>query len=30
VHELVTVVNQHGETVMVLTHLYLVNRRAES
>jgi acyl dehydratase len=29
VHELVTVVNQHGETVMVLTHLYLVNRRAE-
>lgn len=30
VHELVTVVNQHGETVMVLTHLYLVNRRAEN
>jgi acyl dehydratase len=29
VHELVTVVNQHGETVMVLTHLYLVNRRTE-
>ena len=28
VHELVTVINQHGETVMVLTHLYLVNRRA--
>ncbi|RLK46576.1 MaoC family dehydratase [Microbacterium telephonicum] len=27
VHELVSVVNQHGETVMVLTHLYLVNRR---
>jgi len=27
VHELVTVLNQHGETVMVLTHLYLVNRR---
>ena len=26
-HELVTVVNQHGDTVMVLTHLYLVNRR---
>ena len=26
VHELVTVTNQHGETVMVLTHLYLVNR----
>ena len=25
-----TVLNQHGETVMVLTHLYLVNRRAES
>jgi acyl dehydratase len=30
VHELVTVVNQHGETVMVLTHLYLVNSRPES
>ncbi|GAA1061587.1 MaoC family dehydratase [Agromyces bracchium] len=28
VHELVTVVNQRGETVLVLTHLYLVNRRA--
>jgi len=28
VHELVTVDNQRGETVMVLTHLYLVNRRA--
>ncbi|WP_353827753.1 MaoC family dehydratase [Agromyces sp. SYSU T0242] len=28
VHELVTVVNQRDETVMVLTHLYLVNRRA--
>jgi acyl dehydratase len=27
VHELVTVANQHGETVLVLTHLYLVNRR---
>ena len=27
VHELVTVINQHGDTVMVLTHLYLVNRR---
>ena len=27
VHELVTVVNQRGETVLVLTHLYLVNRR---
>ncbi|QAV70603.1 dehydratase [Salinibacterium sp. UTAS2018] len=26
-HELVTVTNQHGDTVMVLTHLYLVNRR---
>lgn len=29
VHELVSVVNQRGETVLVLTHLYLVNRRAE-
>lgn len=28
VHELVTVVNQRGETVLVLTHLYLVNKRA--
>ncbi len=28
VHELVSVVNQRDETVMVLTHLYLVNRRA--
>lgn len=27
-HELVTVRNQHGETVLVLTHVYLVNRRA--
>ena len=27
VHELVTVANQHGDTVLVLTHLYLVNRR---
>ena len=27
VHELVTVTNQHGDTVLVLTHLYLVNRR---
>jgi acyl dehydratase len=27
VHELVTVTNQLGETVMVLTHLYLVNKR---
>lgn len=26
-HELVTVVNQRGETVLVLTHLYLVNKR---
>lgn len=26
-HELVTVRNQQGETVLVLTHLYLVNRR---
>lgn len=26
-HELVTVTNQREETVMVLTHLYLVNRR---
>lgn len=30
VHELVTVTNQRGETVLVLTHLYLVNRRAGS
>jgi acyl dehydratase len=28
VHELVTVMNQHGETVLVLTHLYLTNKRA--
>jgi acyl dehydratase len=27
VHELVTVTNQRGETVMVLTHLYLTNKR---
>jgi acyl dehydratase len=27
VHELVTVTNQHGETVLVLTHLYLTNKR---
>ncbi|CAN5123179.1 MaoC/PaaZ C-terminal domain-containing protein [soil metagenome] len=27
-HELVTVTNQRSETVLVLTHLYLVNRRA--
>lgn len=27
VHELVTVSNQRGETVLVLTHLYLVNKR---
>ncbi len=27
VHELVTVVNQHDETVLVLTHLYLVNKK---
>ena len=27
VHELVTVTNQRGETVLVLTHLYLVNKR---
>ena len=26
-HELVTVRNQRDETVLVLTHLYLVNRR---
>lgn len=26
-HELVTVNNQRGETVLVLTHIYLVNRR---
>lgn len=30
VHELVSVANQRGETVMVLTHLYLVARRASS
>ena len=27
VYELVTVTNQHQETVMVLTHVYLVNKR---
>ncbi len=27
VHELVTVTNQRGETPLVLTHLYLVNKR---
>jgi acyl dehydratase len=27
VHELVTVANQRGETPLVLTHLYLVNKR---
>ncbi|MBN9607755.1 MAG: dehydratase [Actinobacteria bacterium 69-20] len=27
VHELVTVVNQRQETVLVLTHIYLVNKR---
>jgi acyl dehydratase len=27
VHELVTVSNQRGETPLVLTHLYLVNKR---
>jgi acyl dehydratase len=27
VHELVTVTNQRAETVMVLTHLYLTNKR---
>ncbi len=27
VHELVRVTNQHGELVMVLTHLYLTNKR---
>jgi acyl dehydratase len=30
VHELVTVTNQRAETVLVLTHLYLVNRRESS
>ncbi|WJL97017.1 MaoC/PaaZ C-terminal domain-containing protein [Microbacterium sp. ET2] len=30
VHELVTTTNQRGDTVMVLTHLYLVNRRVAS
>jgi acyl dehydratase len=29
VHELVTVTNQRAEVVLVLTHLYLVNKRAE-
>jgi acyl dehydratase len=29
VHELVTTTNQHGDVVLVLTHLYLVNKRAE-
>lgn len=28
VHEQVTVTDQRGETVLVLTHIYLVNRRA--
>jgi acyl dehydratase len=28
VHELVTVTNQRAETVLVLTHLYLTNKRA--
>ncbi|GAB3743075.1 MaoC family dehydratase [Microlunatus parietis] len=28
-HELVSVINQDGETVTVLTHLYLVNKRGE-
>jgi acyl dehydratase len=28
VHELVSVVNQHGDTVLVLTHLYLTNKKA--
>lgn len=27
VHELVTITNQHDEVVLVLTHLYLVNKR---
>jgi len=30
VHELVTVTNQRQETVLVLTHLYLVNTRASA
>lgn len=30
IHELVSVVNQAGETVLVLTHLYLTNKRRES
>ncbi|MFD4324368.1 MaoC family dehydratase [Nocardioides sp. NPDC058538] len=30
VHELVSVTNQRGETVLVLTHLYLVNKRDPS
>lgn len=30
VHELVTVTNQHGDVVLVLTHLYLVNKRGAS
>jgi acyl dehydratase len=30
VHELVTVTNQRGQTPMVLTHLYLVNKRGSS
>ncbi|HEX4057197.1 MAG TPA: MaoC/PaaZ C-terminal domain-containing protein [Galbitalea sp.] len=28
VHELVTISNQHDEVVLILTHLYLVNKRA--
>jgi acyl dehydratase len=30
VYELVTVSNQRGETVLVLTHLYLVNKRTSA
>lgn len=30
VHELVTVTNQHNEVVLVLTHLYLTNKRPTS
>lgn len=29
IHELVTVRNQHGDTVLVLTHLYVTNKRGQ-
>jgi acyl dehydratase len=30
VHELVSVTNQHGDVVLVLTHLYLTNKRSST